>query len=100
MRLLMNGDDKGAEEALRVAGRWFEASRDREQAPPMDSDCVPVQTQNRFMPLVDQPISGKCWFGPVKIQSPICPAAASCFSVTAVANELLARNTLEVGECE
>ncbi len=56
MRLLMNGDDKGAEEALRVATRRLEASRDREQAPPMDSYCVTVQTQNRFMPLVGQSV--------------------------------------------
>jgi hypothetical protein len=70
MRLLMKGDDQGAEEALTVAARWFEASRDREKAPPVASSCVPVQTQNRFMPLNGQPISGVCWFGPVKIQSP------------------------------
>jgi hypothetical protein len=102
MRLLMEGGDDGAEEALRVAARWFEASRDREQAPPVASPCVvPVQTtQNRFLPLAGQPISGKCWFGPVKIQSPICPAAASSSSVTAVANKLLACDTWEVGECE
>ena len=43
MRLLMNGDDTGAEEALRVAARWFEASRDREQEPPVNSSvCMRI----------------------------------------------------------
>ena len=42
MRLIMKGDDDGAEEALRVAARWFAASQDRAQEPLANSACVPV----------------------------------------------------------
>jgi hypothetical protein len=100
MRLMMEGDDKGAEDALRVAEHWFTASRSREQALPQYWYRVPIQTQNRFLPLIGQPISGKCFFGPARIQSPICPAAASTCSVTAVAETLLARDLWQIGECD
>ena len=98
MRLIMKGDDDGAEEALRVAARCFSASQDRGQALLANSGCV--QTKNSFLPLRGQPISGTCWFGPVKLQAPVRPAAASRFSVTAVTDHLLARNLWETGECE
>ena len=94
MRRMMEGDDKGAEDALRVAEHWFAASRDREQEPPKDPYRVPIQTQNRFLPLIGQPISGKCFFGP------ICPAATNSYLATDVVNKLLARDTWEIGECE
>ena len=81
-----------AENALRVAEHWFQASKSREQALPQYWYRVPIQTQNNFIPLIGQPISGKCFFGPAKIQSPIFPAAASSCSVTAVAELLLARD--------
>jgi hypothetical protein len=50
MRLIMKGDNDGAEEALRVAARWFAASRDREQEPLVNSACVPVQTKMAIFP--------------------------------------------------